>query len=50
MAGKAPISLQTAGTPCLAILRIRGSRADVKLRRNTSASSEGIHETLSRSG
>ena len=50
MAGKAPISLQTAWIPWVAILRIRGFRSDVKLRRNTSASSEGIHSTLSTSG
>ena len=46
MAGKAPISLQTARIPWVAILRIRGSLSEVKLRRNTSASSEGIQSTL----
>jgi len=50
MAGKAPISLHTARIPWVAILRIRGSRPEVKLRRNTSASSEGIHSTLPKSG
>ncbi|HEV2451198.1 MAG TPA: hypothetical protein VGS62_04660 [Streptosporangiaceae bacterium] len=34
----------------IAILRIRGGRPVVKLRRNTSASSEGIHATPPRSG
>jgi RNA-directed DNA polymerase len=36
--------------PWVAILRIRGSRPEVKLKRNTSASSEGIQSTLSKSG
>jgi hypothetical protein len=43
MAGKAPISRHTARIPWVAILSIRGSRPELKLWRNTSASSEGIH-------
>src|SRR5215471_11246540 len=50
MAGNAPISRQTARIPWVAIFRIRGCRPEVKLRRNTSASSEGIHSTLPTSG